>query len=269
MPIQIRRFAAPPVDEVVLGVQFDALPAWSAAHAGWFWKESLAPSWERVQEALRLDDAFERFGEREFKAPGGITLREPNERPRVQLVSANDDRLIQIQDTRLHYNWRKRTSPYPGYDGVKSEFVASFGAFERFVSKAGLGELSPNQWELTYVDLIYQGDLWRSPDDWPRILQILHDPAANIPNQRLDTISLSYSVRLHEDRGRLHLKVNHAKRLPSGPEAIRLEFTARGPAESQADVMSGLDLGHESVTQMFRSMISEEAQQSWEPLEPK
>jgi len=60
----IYKFERPPVNETVLGVQFDPLPRLSSAHLGAFWA-SLGTDWPVVNDAPELEQQFERFGKGE------------------------------------------------------------------------------------------------------------------------------------------------------------------------------------------------------------
>jgi uncharacterized protein (TIGR04255 family) len=50
----------PPLIELVVGVQFDPMPALTAAYLGLFWRE-LGAEWPDVSETPALEPQFERF----------------------------------------------------------------------------------------------------------------------------------------------------------------------------------------------------------------
>src|SRR3982751_1568266 len=95
------KFERPPVIEAVLGVQFERLVDFSAAHVGWFWKTRLSDEFQTAKEAPRLEDQFERFGNDRVWAPmGGLVFRPGAEADRIQIVNSRGDRMVQIQDSR-------------------------------------------------------------------------------------------------------------------------------------------------------------------------
>lgn len=268
MPDRLPKFDAPPVVEVVLGVQFARLPGYSTAYAGWFWRECLPEEWRQAKanDAVRLEDQFELFGDNRHWRPGGsgFLLREASEPERVQIVLPSEDRMIQIQDSRFVYNWRRREGGYPSFIQLHDEFRMLYERFSRFTRDAGLGELEPNQWEVTYVNHIPKGELWYSFADWPRVIPNLYVPP------RLDSVEPEmfrgeWQQLLQEDRGRLHISLRYAKRLPDGPEVIVLNNTARGTVDPEKgqSVESGFDLGHRSIVLTFAAMTSEEAHRHW------
>ncbi len=137
------KFDKPPVVETVLGVQFSPLGGLSAAHVGWFWKKHLDADWTRTIEVPRLPDQFERFGdEKAWKTGPGIHFTAGGESMRIQLVRADDERMIQVQNTRFIYNWRKKKGEYPSYDKLRPEFDDHLDSFRRFARGAASGRQS-------------------------------------------------------------------------------------------------------------------------------
>ena len=159
-------FRMPPVIETVLGVQFAPLPDLTGGHIGWYWRDYLDRTWSRVIEVPCLQDQFERFGQQTtWKFPSlQMSVSLPN---RLQIIHADDDRVIQVQNTRFLYNWRKRSDTYPRYENIYTEYARNLELFRTFLKTANLGDISPNQWEITYINHIPHGGLWKSPSDWP------------------------------------------------------------------------------------------------------
>jgi len=77
-----------------------------------------------------IQDQFELFYHPRWTAPTGVQLRlEPSGfQGRFTLGHRNKDRLLQIQATRFHLNWRKREGFYPSYNRLIAEFEAMFAA---------------------------------------------------------------------------------------------------------------------------------------------
>src|SRR4051812_24599118 len=156
-------FANPPIVELVLGAQFSPLTKLTAGHFGWFWNQ-LGDQWVEPSDAPPLDDQFELFDRPQWSRPGGLELRlEPVRLPGRFLVRHRaNDRLLQLQATRFHLNWRKRDGLYPSYRRLISEFEGMFDRFTTFAERAGLGAVTVNQWELTYIDAFPQGEYWQT-----------------------------------------------------------------------------------------------------------
>jgi uncharacterized protein (TIGR04255 family) len=260
-----RLFANPPVVEVVLGVQFAPLPNFTSGHLGWFWREFRGADWVKATDAPPLPDQFEVFGRRRWIPPGrelklGLSLVPP----RLQIANRAGDRLLQLQPTQFIYNWQRKESVYPSFDGVYAEFAACFRRFLDFAGEAGLGEVAPNQWEVTYVDQIPAGELWRSPSDWHRIFPGLLGPRPGIDGLNLESAGGEWHYELPPHRGRLHLALQQGA-IDGGEPVLLLQTTVRGPIgkESGLDLEAGLNLGHEVALRAFTAITSEEVQRAW------
>jgi uncharacterized protein (TIGR04255 family) len=265
MPEPLPEFGAPPVIETVLSAQFVRLPNFSSALSGWFWKQYLSSDWAKAKDAPRIEDQFERFDEpRTVVSPILIRQSSEMESERVQLIRSDDERLIQIQNTRFILNWKREHGPYPTYKVLLPEFRELFAKFSMFVQDAGLGRLSLNQWEVTYVNHIPRGSLWASPYDWKRILPGLYTPAV-WNGSHCETLAGSWRFILEGKRGRLYINLQHGRTGVSGPDALVIQFTARGPVDDDKgwSVGSGFSLGHEYIVRTFDAITSEEAQASW------
>lgn len=107
------QYDAPPVIETVLSTQFGRLPSFTLAHAGWFWKNYLDESWVSAAEAARLGDVFERFGDERVWTQHAIQfVPMGTESHRLQILRDDQERMIQVQNTRFIQNWRKREGGY-------------------------------------------------------------------------------------------------------------------------------------------------------------
>jgi len=99
-------YVDPPVVETILGVQFDPLASWRNAHLGVFWKTLNTDDWPNVSDAPPLQPQFERFAESARWAMFGAQLtltQDPS--ARLQIKNKAGDRMIQLQNSRLHFNW--------------------------------------------------------------------------------------------------------------------------------------------------------------------
>ena len=108
-------FSNPPLIETILGVQFDEIPNLTrgsilAGIGGSFWTKYVGLE---AQETPALTDQFETLGEssRRFPFPH-VSAKILTSIPltRMQFINDKDDRVIQIQNTRFLYNWRKRSN---------------------------------------------------------------------------------------------------------------------------------------------------------------
>lgn len=263
-------YANPPVVETILGVQFDRLPAFRNAHLGAYWMAiGGATEWPGVADAPPLQPQFEQFSKSGNWA-SGIDLRlSQSMAGRLQLKNAAGDRMIQVQNGRLHVNWIAQPGgAYPRYAAVREEFGKLLQRFRTFLAESRLGELVPNQWEVTYINHIPRGELWKSPNDWR-----FFAPLAGVPSIKGLVEGESFAGEWHfaipDQRGRLHVNWQHGQKSEAPDdrtEFVRLTLTARGPLDRKANaegIIEGLDLGHETVVCTFVALMTQEANEHW------
>jgi uncharacterized protein (TIGR04255 family) len=262
-------FSNPPLIETILGVQFDEIPNLTSAHFGWYWREFLDNAWVRTQETPALTDQFETFGEssRRFPFPH-ISAKILTSIPltRMQFINDKDDRVIQIQNTRFLYNWRKRESVYPRFHDLYPEFEAHLSRFREFLAAASLEDIAPNQWEVTYINHIERGELWETPEDWHRILPGLIPPPRSMPGTKLEREAGEISFQVLPERGRLHVQISSGRSNDDGSELLALHLTARGPVtrdDPTFSLQAGIELGHRVLVEAFASIASDSALKFW------
>ncbi len=262
------KFTNPPIVELVLGVQFDRLPKLSSAHLGRYWQD-LGAEWSQPSDAQPIEEAFETFGQDEWAASVGFSARlSPVLFPGRMIIGHQDGtRVLQVQATRFHFNWRKREQFYPSYHALIGEFQQKFQDFSRFVVEHDLGTLKLNQWELTYVDAFFKGEDWEAVEDWPHVLPGLFGELASLRDLRL---SLERTVvrctgRLADRRGRLHLSAESGRVPWDDRPALLLRTTCRGPlsASDARALRDGLDLGHQAALGAFLKITADELKQKW------
>jgi uncharacterized protein (TIGR04255 family) len=259
-------FAAPPIVELVLGAQFSPLTKLTAGHFGLFWKE-LGDEWTDPSDGPPLCDEFELFDRPQWARPSRLELRVgPVRLPGRFMVGHRDKhRLIQVQATRFHFNWRKRDEFYPSYGRLISEFEAMFERFSRFVESAGLGALVINQWELTYIDAFPQGEYWETPADWSTFLPGLFGTLRSADGLVLERRAAEWSYEITPKRGRLHVAAHVAPTAGEQRPTLLLQWTARGPVgkDGAETLREGLDLGHDAALGTFLRVVSDEVRTRW------
>lgn len=261
------QFDAPPVIETVLSAQFSQIPHFSNAHAGWFWKNYLDSSWDQIKQVSRLEEKNERFGEEAVWAPdvGRFTIQTQPQVERLQIIKSENQRMIQIQDSRFIYNWRKpQDGGYPSYEKLLPEFRENFSKFQQFSSDSGNPDLKLEQWEVTYVNYIPKGELWNSLADWTKICPSFSSIVTDVSGQVIDGFRGSWSFVIENNKGRLHVDMKHARAAnEKGAEILLLQLTARGPINKDVDLWTGFDVGHEAIVRSFADMTSSDCHKVW------
>ncbi len=254
----------PPVIEKAMGIEFSSIPRWAAPHLGLLWAE-LKADYPDFEMQPPLPSQVEQLGDKAIPTPGiSVEFGDPF-RFRTWFVSADRSRLLQVQDNRLIFNWRKlkAADPYPHYRDFKPLFCQEWERFEGFVAGQGLSALKPIQCELTYVNHVARGSGWSDYEDLGKVLR----PWQGISSGSLKTEAVTWNARLllPDGIGRLHVALQPVMRISDGTEALQLNLTARGApfSEARADVIRWFDLAHDALVQAFFDMTTPEMHALW------
>jgi hypothetical protein len=258
-------FDRPPVVETVLGVQFRPLEKLRNAHLGAFWK-CLGADWPTVIDAPPLEPTYELFGEAAMWVlpRGGLRLTS-DPAARLQIRNKTNDAMIQVQNGRFHYNWLGQGCvEYTRYKNIRPQFDQKLRKFEQFLSDEAVGELAPDQWEITYVNHLPKGTVWHGPADWPDLFVGLPGIWARPTVVRLESLGGEWHFEIEPQRGRLHVGIAHTRAAASdGGELLRLVLTARGSAADDRSLDEGLNLGRRAIVMTFKQMTSTAAHRYW------
>ncbi len=257
-------FETPPIVELVLGVQFNQLRRMQSAHYGRFW-DAIGTDWLNPRDNPPIQEQFEFFGRER-----GVTRLQIEPGPplnRLTLINQSKDRLVQLQPTRMHLNWRNQESSYPSYKTLIVEFEEILNSFTVYCQSEGLGKAEFNQWEITYVDRFVRGKYWDTPADWSTFLPGLFQPGEIPMNSKLimENRSVDWSFEIQPKLGRLHVQASLVRGNSDSEDALMLNITARGPLGSEQiqTYRQGLDLGHDVAVDQFLQLVSTETRKSW------
>jgi len=260
----------PPVTEVVIGVQFNALAAFTAVHPGLYWQR-VRDKYPKCSVQPPLGQTLEFFG---GEKPPTIKpqLSQIPPVPRCWFLDDSESRLVQIQPERFLHNWKKVTGEedYPRYKNICKDFASLWRDFLEFVKTEGLGQVEPNQWEVTYVNYIFQNSGWASMNDLPNLFPSWSGKSSEgyLPVPENITFNLAYSFP--EKLGRLHISLQPSLKMPAATPLLHLTLTARGPLESSdiETLLKSLDLGHEWIVCGFTDFTTTKAHKIWKRKEP-
>jgi uncharacterized protein (TIGR04255 family) len=266
LPVKYER---PPVVETILGIQFEPLPKLLNAHLGLFWQD-LRGDWPNVREASPLQPQHEQFGDAETWSLPAIGFRAVESvASRMIVTNGASDRLIQIQNGRIHLNWLGQSgAEYPTFPRMFNEFREVVELLQRFLADRELGALRPNQWEVTYLNHIPRGTVWESPSDW-RFFELLGRTAGVPELTDFESFGGEWHFTMQRVLGRLHIQWQHGKSREAPKELVILTLTARGPAMPDdsglplAAAYEGLGAGHDAIVLSFRDLMSDRANEFW------
>ncbi|WP_310609098.1 TIGR04255 family protein [Limnohabitans sp.] len=257
-------FEVPPLNEVVLGVQFATPTNYQQIHAGEVWS-NFRKDYPVVQEHPPLVPNFETFGpaHSHFAMPP-FSIGPVATHNRYWFLKEAGDELIQFQADRFLHNWRKRPdvgNGYPRYEAVIHSFKNELIKLEKFFSKLADQTLAINQCEITYINH-FSGDAGGG--------QKLANWLSFIANSGFDPDDVAMSfrevIKSHEGKpiARLYLEINTAY-LSSMEKVYAMHLTVRGaPAESTVEsAIDFLNAGRTAIVNKFTDLTSAAAHATW------
>ncbi len=186
---------------------------------------------------------------------------------RAWFVSVDKTNLIQIQQDRFAFNWRRiDDKEYPRYEQVIAKFEENFRVFQEFFVVEELGELELNQREITYINHIPASGAWSQHGElgFAAPLLVGEMRGAFLPEPEDIALQVRYPIQGGESLSRLYVVANPVDSMPSRDPAFRLTLTARGRLTDGA-LRSQLDLGREWIVRGFTEVTSQRMHELWEP----
>jgi uncharacterized protein (TIGR04255 family) len=267
---QLPDFASPPVIEVALSVQFDPLSRFRTPHFGLLWSE-FRREFPRTEEHPPRPPVIERFGiPRAPKMDVRVEVALPV--PQCRFLNDRGTELLQVQQDRFVHNWRKvgTGDEYPRYEFVKRRFEEELGTFRRFLARENLGDVVPNQCEVTYVNQIISGVGWERHGELGEILTVWTTRYSDTFLSEPEDIGLRvrYVIpgRDGNPLGRLLVAIDPGYRTEDDRPIYVLVLTARGRPVSEGieGALGFLDIGREWIVRGFTSLTSLKMHEIWE-----
>lgn len=257
-------FTNPPLNEVVLGVQFAALAGAHPFLAANVWS-LFRSDFPHVEEQPPLAPQFEVFGgaEQQLRGPQirfGFGM--PSQ-PRYWFLAPNRDELIQYQPDRLLHNWRKvgdGSNAYPRFEAMIKKFEHELSVLDQYTKKHLASNITINQCEISYINTI-DTSTDCTPSRWLKLLNFYADEAD-------DGFSLVCRRIIKGENGkpmaRLQIEAGTA-RTADGKDVIALNLTVRGTPKggSIAESVQFLTESRKEIAMAFISITTELAQRDW------
>lgn len=247
----------PPVQEVACGIEFKHLQGFKASHIGIFWQK-IRDQFPNCEHAYPLG-----FPQKPPVSAGDFIFP----LPRLWFINKSRNGLVQLQNDRFYYNWRRMQTeePYPRYSSVIKEFKNNLQIFEEFLAEEKLGTLDLEGLELTYINHIPKGDGWTSVAEIGEVLQDLEWKSKNnrfLPKPK----QLKWETVFHmpEGKGRLYVKLETGHRKVDKLQLYILNISARGQTvdKGKKQMWNWFDLAHEWIVRGFADLTTEKIQQN-------
>jgi uncharacterized protein (TIGR04255 family) len=264
-------FDAPPVAEVVLGLQFSNPVVSEVETLADFWP-SIREEFPEVEKRPTLPRINERFGPE--AALGNFEISLGPDPSRYWFTSVDKHWVVQVQPDRLVLNWRKAEEhdAYPRYRSVRARFLRLYKAFVDSIGEERIVSNPPDWCATTYVNNILANSPRNPNGRMPlnRILRLVASPKTNVL-PTLEETSFQQKYLLDplaaggEPRGRLYVSASPALRtadqLPG--YSLELRVLSRPEAQSRAAVMRCFDESRDLIVRSFKDITTSAMHEAW------
>jgi uncharacterized protein (TIGR04255 family) len=258
-------FERPPVNEVVLGVQF-AAPSLTAVHLGLYY-ELVRKDYPAFQAAPPLPPIPILFGS-SVPQLMGVT-------PRGWFSSLDDTGLIQLQSDRLVFNWKSGpdAATYPRYPSVRKAFEDAYINLSELCASEGLGSITPSVCEVYYVNPLPEKATGVATAHPERIFVPWNGKVGpEWSNHPLEDLSFTsrYTLldRVGGSIGRLSLSVGSGQSDDGSGGFFTAQLMALGtpPRPGLQGVLEFFDIAHEAIVCCFAATTTPEMHDLWKRL---
>ena len=263
-PAHLPDFEAPPLDEVVLDVQFDAVPGFAAVHTRDVWGLFKADYPEASERPL-LHTEFELFGDASLNTSPGIRVASAPVGSRSWFVSKDGTHLLQYQPDRFVANWRKLSgpAPYPHFEEIAESFRSNLAKLEQHLAAEFADwSLKVKQAEVSYHNIIPVAD-YAEAGQWVRFW--------NAARMTVEVVQINFSELVEDKEGkpcaRLKVALQPLVTIKDDvrQKAFKLHLAFRGnPGGRGIDsTMRFLAGGRDKIVSRFSELTTAAAHEKW------
>jgi uncharacterized protein (TIGR04255 family) len=255
-------FKSPPIVEVALSIQFRTLSKFHAALLGEVWRE-FRSDYPHISYANKLEHQIERFGASQPVPQHRLTFSDFPETPRAMFASNSNEYLIQVQEDRFILNWRKLEGfVYPKHERLSQILFKEFERFKRVIGEFDVGDVTPDQIEITNVNHIETAE--------QSVSKIFDGILSNVglskePIEGFNCAFTKLYKRDEQDVGRIYTQLEKSKRRHDFQDIYVVKITGRAqPKQSNTDAMrddfSQLRL---AINRVFDTVTSSTLHNQW------
>lgn len=258
-PADLPDFATPPLQEVAIGLQFEPTPGYVQAHVGAYWQR-IRDDYPLVQDQVRLETPIEVPGS-VFGPSIPFRVQFATMLPRAWFMNDDESCLIQIQNDRFIHNWRKKSSEYPRFEAIASQFSQRYHQFVAFLEEEKLGAPVLCQLEVSYIN-------WIPVPRLQDFLTTVGDPTIVVEDLRPQEPGGIWTVRytLLNDRqpiGSLTAEAMPGKLAASGEQGHQFTLTARVLLTGKPDLEALIFRSRNDIVRAFHALTLKALHQDW------
>jgi uncharacterized protein (TIGR04255 family) len=259
-------FDNPPLVETVYSLQFEPLESLHLGYIGLAWGHYMS-RYPQVSYAHLVDHVIERFGSIAPVRTRKIRFNDKPVVPRLLMTNEHGDYLVQIQNDKFIYNWRRTDDPsskYPRYTALKAKFEVEHRVFEKFVQDNDLGRITYDQVEVTNVNHIHLDGL--TFKDVIRGLDCTSPSLGSVESETFGFESQSVIKSGDVAIGRLYAQIHKTNLASDGSDIISVSFVARATPLKDSSLGSALetmDLLRDHINTAFIGFTTETMHRKW------
>ena len=245
--MSLAKFKKEPLTEVVFGVEFDS-PDFSSVHFGLYWQT--------------ISNRFPVFP-LDRPPVGEMPLLTLPPLRRVWFESENREQLIQLQEDRFYYNWRRKSpdEKYPHYEEIAPIFFKEWESFRKWRIENNTQSPRATRYELTYLNTIDEEFGWSCVDDYSKVFSIVSGSWEDLPLKQ-EAIKMGFEFTLPEEIGHLTVSIDQSTRPDTNLPIVLLRLTAASN-DTSVEIEQWFKAAHESIVQIFISMVSKNRKEEW------
>ena len=242
-------FKKPPINEVALGYTFLVRPDLLIPHLGRFWAE-IIDAYPNCQHAPPIFDGPD------LGVLGDLPL------PRIWFVSADNTRLVQLQQDRLIFNWRDvgEDRSYVRFPAIRAEFERVRDLFQKYVASVTDQPIVATGYSLAYVNIIRRTENWSSFGDVSVVFPDLLWRGENrfLPRPIEQVWKAKFS--LPNDFGTILADVQPAKLVKGNDAILKFELTALSGSVGGRSIDFGewVQVAHDWIVRSFKDLTGGE-----------
>lgn len=246
-------FRNPPVIEVSFGIQFARIERWQTRHFGEFWS--------RVKDEFKFSADAPPL---EFPTAPTVELLLLPPLRRVLFASEDQTSLLQVQDNRFHFNWRKirPENSYPRFASLFPQFKKWFSLYGGFLKEKELGEAKPLRFELTYINHIdVSGNFSTVLEQTVKLFNW-----SAVSPRYLDaptTATAAWQFNMPDGLGTMNANLTHVKTEQS-KELLVLALSCVGEQVDLSRLDTWFKTARESIVFGFTDLTTDAAHKIWE-----
>jgi uncharacterized protein (TIGR04255 family) len=260
-PAHLPDFAHPPLNEVVLGVQFAPVPGFMSVNVRDVW-DLYREDFPKVQDHPPLQPIFETFGGTPpIGFPpffmGGVLSGVG----RVLFVSEEEDHVLQFQPDRFLINWKKTPNdpPYPRFESIEAIYDSNLRKLAAYFKSRFGCDLRINQAEVTYVNIIQVeafSEAAKYFENWNGFDVEIEGLSINVIETIEDNEKKPYARLIQEIQSAF---------LPDGKRVYKMSLIFRGRpvGDSIENAVNFLAQGREAIVLKFKNLTTADAHKLW------